>query len=405
MHSQLDLFGEILATYRHAKTPISNDELYKKIQSSLGLNDTDIAAKVSAGKAGLAYNLFKRKCRWYQQTLKQAGILERVEGKRGEWCITKKTDDDLDKILPSISVLGFSTELGLAVIGYSEKVFAHLQEDVHLVLTSPPFPLSNPRKYGNVKEHEYVDWFCKVIEPVISKLAPGASVCLNLGQDIFMSGSPARSMYIERLLLALHDRFSLDLMDRLIWRNASKPPGPIAWASKKRVQLNVEWEGIYWLTNDPMKVLSNNRRVLEPHKEKHLEFILNGGAKKSASKSDGAYTLKEGSYGNLTEGRIPRNVLDYGHSCSDNRNYRKEAIAQGLVPHGATMPLKLVKFLIEFLTEPNHLVVDNFAGSMTTGRAAEDLGRRWYCVDPVIDYVMGGANRFKNANGFVNHLV
>ena len=232
----------------------------------------------------------------------------------------------------------------------------------------------------------------------------GGSIALNVGNDIFMSGSPARSMYKERLLLALNDRFGLELMDQLIWHNASKAPGPIAWASKQRVQLNVAWEPIYWLTNDPSKVFSNNQRVLQPHSDKHLDFILKGGAQKREVKSDGAYTLKEGSYSNLTAGKIPRNVLQFGHSCPDNRQYQADAKAQGLTPHGATMPLKLAKFLVEFMTAPGQLVVDSMAGSMTTALAAEQLGRRWITTEPVVDYVMGAANRFKDCAGFQRNL-
>ena len=83
-------------------------------------------------------------------------------------------------------------------------------------------------------------------------------------------------MYCERLLLALHDRLGLRLMDRLIWENRSKPPGPFQYASKARTQLNVVYEPIYWLTNNPHAVKSNNRRVLLEHTEKHLKLIRQG---------------------------------------------------------------------------------------------------------------------------------
>ncbi len=396
----LPLFNEILNAYSESEAPISNETLYRKVTQSLSLQDDILNEKTPIGKSGIGYNVFKRRVRWFQQSLKQAGILERIEGKRGEWCLKKTKKDELDKILPTISVVGFSTKLGVAIIGYAESVFANLNEPIYLAVVSPPYPLTNPRKYGNVKESEYVQWLTDTMAPVIKNLAPGASICLNLGQDVFLKGTPARSMYIERLILALHDRFGLALMDRAIWWNGSKPPGPIAWASKKRVHLNVAYEPIIWMTNDPMKVFSNNQRILLPHSEKHLDFVRNGGAKKAAIKSDGAYRLKEGSYSKVTEGKIQRNVISMGHSCSINRAYRKAAIEQGYVPHGATMPYKLAKMLIEFLTAPGQLVVDFMAGSITTGYAAEISGRPWVCVDPVVDYVMGGASKFENFEGF-----
>lgn len=400
MQTQLNLFNEILNAYSHAETPISNETLYRSIKKSLSLDDDVTEKKTPIGKSGIGYNLFKRKVRWWQQSLKKAGILQRIEGKRGEWCLTKTEKDELDKIIPTLSVIGFSTKLGVAIIGYAETVFKNMNEPIYLAVVSPPYPLKKPRKYGNYSEPEYVNWLCETMVPVIENLAPGGSICLNLGQDVFLKGTPARSMYIERLVLALHDRFNLHLADRLIWVNGSKPPGPIAWASKKRVHLNVGYEPIIWMTNDPDKLYSNNQRILLPHSEKHLDFIRNGGAKKAAIKSDGAYRLKEGSYSNLTEGKIQRNTIHMGHSCGVNRAYRKAAIEQGYEPHGATMPYKLAKMLIEFLTVPGQLVVDFMAGSISTGYAAEVSGRPWICVDPVVDYVMGGSSKFVNCEGF-----
>lgn len=404
MDNQLNLFTEIMNIYNQSEAPIVNEVLYKRVVANLSLSTNLLSDKAPVGTSGLSYNLFKRKVRWFQQSLKQAGIIDRVIGKRGEWCIKRVKKDDLDKVLPNLSVIGFSTKLGVAILGYSESVFSKINEPIHLILTSPPYPLSNPRKYGNVKEIEYVDWVCKTMEPVIKNLVPGGSLVINVGNDIFIKGTPARSMYKERLLIALNERFGLYQMDQIIWHNASKAPGPIAWASKTRFQLNVAWEPLYWLTNDPLKVLSNNQRVLQPHSEKHLAFVKDGGAKKRASKSDGAYTLKEGSYSKATEGKIARNVISAGHSCAHNRAYIKNAVAQGLTPHGAMMPFKVASFMIDFLTEPGQLVVDNMAGSFLTAEAAELSGRRWICTDPVVEYVMGGANRFKDCAGFRRNL-
>ena len=49
---------------------------------------------------------------------------------------------------------------------------------------------------------------------------------------------------------------------------------------------------------------------------------------------------------------------------------------------------------MKFLTEPGDLVLDIFAGSNTTGRAAEDLERRWVAIEVDGDYVAGSALRF-----------
>lgn len=396
----MDLFQAIISSYENSAVPLSNNSIYKEITTRLGIDDSVLTYKQAIGKSLIQYNTFKRKVRWFQQTLKQAGVLERIEGERGSWCLTKKKASELDKILPHLSVIGFSTKLGVAIIGYSQSVFAKLNEPIHLILTSPEYPLRNPRKYGNVTEPEYVDWVCKTIEPVVKNLVDGGVLTLNISNDIFLPHSAARSLYRERLVIALYERLGLYKMDEMPWVNLSKPPGPFQYASKRRVQLNVGWEAIYYFSNNPDKVITDNRRVLNPHTEAHLRLINSGGEKRTAVKSDGAYRIKDGSYGNQTEGSIPKNVIFAGTSCAENRKYKRDSEALGYQSHGAMMPGKVPDFLIKLFTNENELVVDPFGGSIRTGRSAETLKRRWICVDPVVDYVMGGSTRFIGCEGF-----
>lgn len=131
----------------------------------------------------------------------------------------------------------------MAVWGDSLDMRKGLQEPVHLLFTSPPYLLSRSRDYGNpASEAEFVDFIVALVEPVMRNLVPGGSVCLNMGQDVFVRGTPARSLILERVTLALHDRLGLSLMDRSVWHNPSKPPGPTIWASRERVQLNSAFE-------------------------------------------------------------------------------------------------------------------------------------------------------------------
>jgi site-specific DNA-methyltransferase (cytosine-N4-specific) len=58
------------------------------------------------------------------------------------------------------------------------------------------------------------------------------------------------------------------------------------------------------------------------------------------------------------------------------------------------MQVGLVEFFIKFLTRPGDLVFDPFAGSNTTGAAAEALGRKWVAVEASKDYICGSQGRF-----------
>lgn len=398
---QLDLFSEVLHAYSAERGhTLDNGALYETVAKKTGLPMEALSKKEPVGIAAQPHNLITRKIRWHQQTLKHAGILERVDGARGVWALTKPANDDLHRVDPGISVVAFSTDLGVAILGSCDTVFSAIDAPISLVITSPPYPLARARQYGNPPESEYVDWICRMLEPIARNLVRGGSICLNISNDIFVTGTPARSLYRERLLLALHERLGLHKMDELIWHNPSKPPGPVQWASINRFQLNTAWEPIYWLTNDPRAIRSDNRRVLQEHTERHLKLINQGGEQRLRSYSDGAYTIHPGRFGNETGGRIPRNVLTFGHSCADQRAYKQRARELGLPPHGAPMPLSLASFLVEFLSEPDDLVVDPFGGSFTTARAAERLGRRWLSTECMIEYVLGSAPRFADAPGF-----
>ena len=403
---QLDLFSEVLHAYSAERGGVlDNATLYADVAHRAGLPAEALAERVPIGHAGQPHNLVARRVRWHQQTLKHAGILQRVEGARGIWRLTEPAGVDLNRIGPNVAVVGFSTNLGVAILGACETVFSRIDAPITLCLTSPPYALAKARSYGNPSEAEYVDWICRTLEPIVRNLVRGGSICLNVSNDIFMPGSPARSLYRERMVLALHDRLGLHKVDELIWHNPSKPPGPVQYASIQRVQLNVAWEPIYWLTNDPRALRSDNRRVLQAHTERHLRLIRQGGEQREAEYSDGAYRIHPGRFSNATAGRIPRNVLTFGHSCADQRTYKAAARGAGLPAHGAPMPLSLASFLVEFLSEKDDLVVDPFGGSYTTAKAAERLGRRWLSTEVMIEYVLGGATRFTDAGGFRQHLL
>ena len=140
--------------------------------------------------------------------------------------------------------------------------------------------------------------------------------------------------------------------------------------------------------------------MLQPHTEQQQKLIARGGESAARSSSDGAYRVKQGSYANPTPGRIARNILTHSHTCSDQRAYKKAAQEIGVHAHGASYPLSLAKFLVQFLTEKGDLVIDPMAGSMTTAKAAQELGRRWIASDIVYDYVRGAAQRFRECEDF-----
>lgn len=400
---QGELFSveQIANIYRaNPDKPLSNSALYDIITNQLGVSQDAMNTTTPVGQSGQRHSLVRRAARFVQQSLKHMGLIERVNGERGVWRLTQEAKRELNAAKPGVKVLGFRTDLGLAIWGPSGDIFKRLNVPVVLAFSSPPFPLSKPRSYGNPAEREIVDYICDTLEPIVEALAPEGSLVLNVSQDIFLPGTPARSTYVERLTLEICDRFGLHLMDRLIWENPSKAPGPVQWASKTRQQLNVGYEPVLWFARDAVRCKSSNLRVLQPHSERHLKLIKSGGEKRHTNYGDGAYRLRPGSFSNETAGTIPKNVLTRGHRCAFGSQHRQAAEALGLPTHGAPMPLSIPEFLIQFLSEPGDLVIDPWAGRNATSYAAEMLGRAWMSGELMLQHIRTGAEMFRGRPGF-----
>jgi DNA modification methylase len=400
---QRDMFGieHVVEAYRgRPDQPLTNAQLYKAISEIAGVSPAVFEERQPIGKSGQRHSLAGRKARWHQQSLRRMGVLEGVKGKRGVWRLTEEAKRELHPAKSGVKLLGYSTDLGVAIWGESQDIFRRLDVPVSLIFSSPPYALRKARNYGNPDEREIVAFICEILAPVIEALAHDGSLVLNVSQDIFMQNSPARSTYLERLVLTICDRFGLHLTERLVWSNPSKAPGPIQWASKTRQQLNVGYEPILVFCRNPLAWKADNRRVLQPHTERHQKLMAAGGEKREASYSDGAYKIREGSFGRVTEGRIPKNVLTLGQRCRYGIQYNKACKELGIPSHGAGMPFTVPEFMIQWLTEPGDMVIDPFGGRGMSGLAAELLGRRWMIGENQLEYIRGGAELFRGRPGF-----
>ncbi|WP_420213469.1 DNA methyltransferase (plasmid) [Burkholderia aenigmatica] len=400
---QLDLFTHVAAAYADADgCTLTNAELYTRVAARAGIHADALAVRETIGGCA-GQNRVRHRIRWAQQTLKAMNILSRVADRRGVWTLSEAAGKKLRAARAGVKLVAFSTDLGMAVWGSNVDAMEGIDEPISLVFSSLPYLLRKPRAYGGIAdERAYVDFVCRSIEPLLKKLRPGGSVCLNLTADAYEPGLPAQSIYFERLVVDLRDRLGLWKMNDVIWEG-SKPPGPTQWACVNNVQLAWAYEHILWLTNDPACVRADNRRVLEPHKEAHRRFVAGGGITRRATYGDGAYRHRPGGFSKPTAGRLPRNILKRGNRCADTLQYREDAQRLGLPVHGAMMPIDIPDFFIQFLTEPGDLVVDHFGGTVKTGMAAERRQRRWICFELMLDYIRVAAERFRTCAGFALH--
>ncbi|MDR8877281.1 DNA-methyltransferase [Burkholderia multivorans] len=406
LHLQLDLFAHVATAYAEASNrELTNAELYPLVVSRAGLDAAVLDDRVPVGRTGERHNLFRRKIRWAQQTLKEMGVLSRVAGRRGVWVLSEAAGKKLSKARAGVKLVAFSTDLGVAIWGNNLDIIDGIDEPISLVFSSLPYLLRKPRAYGGIAdEQQYIDFICNSTEPLLKHLAPGGSICLNLTADAYETGVPAQSIYFHRLVCALHDRLGLKMMNDVIWEG-SKPPGPTHWACVNHVQLCSAYEHILWLTNDAQRIVDrvDNRRVIEPHTDKHQRFVASGGIQRTATFGDGSHRHRPGGFSRPTAGKLPRNILKRGNRCADTLRYREDAQRLDLPIHGAMMPLSVPDHFIRLLTEPGDLVVDHFGGTIKTGMAAERLQRRWICVELMLEYVRAAAERFRECAGFHLH--
>lgn len=133
-------------------------------------------------------------------------------------------------------------------------------------------------------------------------------------------------------------------------------------------------------------------KVLAPYSDRMKKLIQDPAAFYTPKGRPSGHDIGEG-FGRDNGGAIPPNLLQIPNTDS-NGGYLRGCKTIGVKGHPARFPAKLPEFFIKFLTEPGDLVVDIFAGSNTTGRVAEDLGRRWFAYDLSLEYLAASAFRF-----------
>lgn len=385
------LYNKVLTAYDQDGS-VSQRALYRAVAKELMIDPRHYVQPVS----GKPCNLFHRKVRWAQQSLKQKGLI--TQKARGYWSLTCSGKKQLHTIKTGRSVLAMSTRLGLMICADSHDFLDRdiIQDDIHLVLTSPPYLLRQSRDYGGPEdEYAWVDFITKALESILPRLVDGASIMLNVGQDSFIPNLPARHQHIERLSLALSDRLDLYLIDRMVWES-NKITAPTQYVSRTTPLLSNGYEFVLWFSNNPLKLRSDNMRVRQPLGESYTTFINKGGIQKESVSGDGAYRKRQGDYqsANLQNGKVAKNAFYIANKCRFNELCNAFAKAHHLPLHGAKMPYRLAEFLIAFASKPGDLVLDFFSGTGVVGQAAHCLERRYILLENVREYIMQSFIRF-----------
>jgi site-specific DNA-methyltransferase (cytosine-N4-specific) len=289
------------------------------------------------------------------------------------------------------STPSYSTRCGTAWCGDSLELLETLEDgSVNLVMTSPPFALQRKKEYGNRDQHEYLDWITQFAAVVYRKLRDDGSFVLDLG-GAYQKGIPARSLYNFRVPIRFCDDIGFFLAEDFYWHNPAKLPSPIEWVNKRKIRAKDSVNTVWWFskTEWPKADVS---KVLSPYSERMKKLLKNPDSFYTPKVRPSGHDIGKG-FGKDNGGAIPSNLLQIPNTES-NGAYVKGCKAVGIKAHPARFPAKLPEFFIKYLTEPNDLVVDIFAGSNTTGQVAESLERKWLSYDLDQQYVAASAFRF-----------
>lgn len=285
----------------------------------------------------------------------------------------------------------YHTSKGGTYIGDSRDLLEELQDgSVNLVITSPPFALQRKKEYGNLDQHEYIDWFLEFGRIVHRKLRDDGSFVVDFG-GAYMKGVPARSLYNFRVLIEMIDKLGFFLAEDFYWFNPSKLPSPIEWVNKRKLRVKDSINTVWWFSKTEWPK-SDITKVLAPYSDRMKKLIEDPDKFYKPKVRPSGHDIGKG-FAKNNGGSIPPNLLQISNSES-NGLYLSGCKSVGIKGHPARFPAKLPEFFIRMLTEPDDLVVDIFGGSNTTGQVAEAEGRRWMTFEALPEYVGASAFRF-----------
>lgn len=310
----------------------------------------------------------------------------------------------------------YRTKLGRMLVGDTTELARrylnrHYQGRFNLIITSPPFPLNNKKKYGNLKGEQYLDWFTK-LGPMFSKLlADDGSIVIEIGNS-WEPNRPVQSLLHLECLLALvkSPDSDLRLIQEFISYNPAKLPSPAQWVTVNRLRTVDSYTHVWWLAkNDYPK--ADNSKVLRPY-SKSMKRLLKSGEFNAGTRPS-EHTISEAAFAKDNGGsiahnffelepldenrevRLPHNVLSFSNTSS-NDFYQRKCRELKLKPHPARMHGGLVNFFLEFLTDEGDLIFDPFGGSNTTGYCAEKLKRKWISIEANATYANDSKIRFRD---------
>ncbi len=271
---------------------------------------------------------------------------------------------------------------------------------INLIFTSPPFPLITDKEYGNKRGSEYLDWLVAIFTRLSKLLSDDGSLVVEIG-NTWNPSEPSMSLWTLRTLIAIAEQCDLKLCQQFVWENPNRLPGPAAWVTKSRLRLKDSHTHVWWFSKSPHPKVYQER-ILKPYSEAMNRLFKNGKYNHGTRPSE--HVISEKSFLREYSGSIPGSTFILGNAQNSNE-YISWCNQCNVCIHPARMPQRLATFFVNFLTDVNDTILDPFAGSNTSGHAAELLKRKWIGTECCLDYAIGSYGRFMKSSVISDRLL
>jgi len=156
-----------------------------------------------------------------------------------------------------------------------------------------------------VDKADYVRWFLPFAEQIKRVLTDDGSFVLNIGGS-YNKGTPTRSIYHFKLLVALVEELGFHLAQECFWFNPAKMPMPAEWVTVQRIRIRDSVEYVWWLSKTPWPK-ANNRNVLKPYSKDMIRLNQKG---VTATTRPSGHNIKSSFDKIANGGSIPPNVIE-----------------------------------------------------------------------------------------------
>lgn len=263
----------------------------------------------------------------------------------------------------------YSTEV---YAGDSRKVLGRFSDGYfNLIVTSPPYADARLKHYASTDPDNYVNFILSFHEEFWRVLSDEGSFVLNV-KDKVING--VRHRFVWNTVEAL-SRKGWRCIDDYIWVKPNAMPGH--WPNR----LRDEWEYCFHFTKNPRFAMYQDevRQPIGTWAEKRLVNLT--------GKSNGRHNSEN----NSGFGRDLRRWV--GKETVLPGNIVRVPLVGKNMGHPAAFPVALPSFFIKLFTKVGDTVLDPFAGSGSTGIAAERLHRNVVLIDSKFEYIQIARHR------------